>query len=374
MSLHETPRIAVLAGDGIGPEVMRETVRVLSRLLEIYGRRVEFQEGLVGGAAYAQYGVHLPRETVELCRNSDAILFGAVGGPIAESHLPQWQGCERNSILALRKEFCFSANLRPAHVYSELPGSCPLREDIIAGGVDLLIVRELQGDVYFGEHTAWSSNGKRFARDVGEYSEDQIVAVARVAFDAARTRSQRVISVDKANVLTTSKLWREVVHEVHRDYPDVSLEDMLVDNAALQLVKDPGRFDVLLTSNLFGDILSDLAAALPGSLGLTPSASLTTNRFGLYEPSGGSAPDIAGNGIANPIAQILSAALLLRYSLGWAIEARALELAVHAALSAGYRSSDIYTGQGILVSTADFATAIMGCISDPGTTTTVRMS
>lgn len=360
MSTDAKKKVAVLAGDGIGPEVMHEALRVLSAISDRFGRTISFNEAPVGGAAFDLCGVHLPAETVAACRSADAILFGSVGGPVADSHLPKWSGCESNSILALRKEFKFAANLRPARVYPQLQASCPLRADIIAAGVDLVIVRELQGDVYFGEHTAWTDGGKRFARDVGEYSEDQIATVARVAFELARQRGGHVTSVDKANVMHTSKLWRTVVHEVHRDFPDVLLRDMLVDNAALQLVKDPTDFDVLVTSNLFGDILSDLAAALPGSLGLTPSASLNATGFGLYEPSGGSAPDIAGRGVANPIAQILSAAMMLRLSFGWTLEAEAIERAVLKTLDAGYRSADISNGQGWVASTSEIATAIIG--------------
>lgn len=353
-----TKTIAVLAGDGVGPEVMREALAVLEKGCQSFGREVTFRDALVGGAAFEKYGAHLPDETIAVCQGADAILFGSVGGPIAESHLPKWKGCEASSILALRKTFGLAANFRPAKVYAQLAGSCPLRDEITKHGVDLLIIRELQGDVYFGEHSMWNYGGKRHAKDVGEYTEDQVALVARVAFEAARKRRGRVTSVDKANVMHTSKLWREVVHEVHSHFSDVALEDMLVDNCALQLVKNPGQFDVIVTSNLFGDILSDLAAALPGSLGLTPSASLNAHGFGLYEPSGGSAPDIAGTGTANPIAQILSASMMLRFSFGWSEEADAIDNAVVRALDAGYRTADIYAGTGTKVSTHEMAVAI----------------
>jgi 3-isopropylmalate dehydrogenase len=353
-----TKTIAVLAGDGVGPEVMREALSVLRTVSQRFGREVAFRHALVGGAAFEKHGAHLPDETIEVCKGSDAILFGSVGGPVAEAHLPKWKGCETNSILALRKTFGLAANFRPAIVYPQLEGSCPLRDEITKDGVDLLIIRELQGDVYFGEHTMWSDGGKRHAKDVGEYSEDQIALVARVAFEAARKRRGRVTSVDKANVMHTSKLWREVVREVHSQFSDVTLEDMLVDNCALQLVKNPGQFDVIVTSNLFGDILSDLAAALPGSLGLTPSASLNADGFGLYEPSGGSAPDIAGKGIANPIAQILSASMMLRFSFGWSAEADAIDTAVVRVFDEGYRTADIFAGTGRKVSTHEMAEAI----------------
>jgi len=336
-----TKTIAVLAGDGIGPEVMHSALEVLKKVASLYGHAFEFTPALVGGAAFEAHGSHFPDQTRRICEAADAILFGSVGGPVNESHLPKWKGCETNSILALRKAFGLAANFRPAKVYKQLPGSCPLRDEVIEHGVDLLIIRELQGDVYFGEHSFFTQDSKRCARDSGEYTEDQIAQVTRVAFEAARKRRKHVTSVDKANVLHTSKLWREVVKEIAAEYPDVVLEDMLVDNCALQLVKNPSQFDVIVTGNLFGDILSDLAAALPGSLGLTPSASLNAHGFGLYEPSGGSAPDIAGKGVANPIAQILSAAMMLQFSFGLLEEASSIERAVNETLEAGFRTHDI---------------------------------
>lgn len=351
--------IAVLAGDGIGPEVMDSAIKVLSSVGSVYKREFTFTPALVGGAAFDVHGAHFPDETRKVCEAADAILFGSVGGPVSEGHLPKWKGCETNSILALRKTFGLAANFRPAKVYPQLPGSCPLRDEITSNGVDLVIIRELQGDVYFGEHSFFSQNGKRCARDSGEYTEDQVAQVARVACDAARKRSKRLTSVDKANVLHMSKLWREVVREVAREFPDITLEEMLVDNCALQLVKNPGQFDVIVTSNLFGDILSDLAAALPGSLGLTPSASLNSSGFGLYEPSGGSAPDIAGKGVANPIAQILSAAMMLQFSFSWLTEANAIERAVHETLEAGYRTADIATPAEKAVSTVEMTREIL---------------
>lgn len=351
-------KIAVLAGDGVGPEVMHEALLVLDAVCARYGRSCETIPALVGGTAYDKYGAHFPEETRAICERSDAILFGSVGGPVSESHLPKWQGCETNSILAVRKAFGLAANFRPAVVYPQLRGSCPLRDEIIGAGVDLMIVRELQGDVYFGERSFFSEGGKRRAKDSGEYTEEQIALVARVAFDAARKRRGKVHSVDKANVLHMSKLWRDVVREVHADFPDVMLEDILVDNCALQLVKNPGQFDVIVAPNLFGDILSDLAAALPGSLGLTPSASFNAAGFGLYEPSGGSAPDIAGKNIANPIAQILSAAMMLKYSFDWSDEASAIERAVSRVLSDGLRTQDIASDATRVVSTKEMGAAI----------------
>jgi 3-isopropylmalate dehydrogenase len=359
MSAQPPKKIAVLAGDGIGPEVMHEALLVLEVVAQRHSRAIECVPALVGGAAYVQHGSHFPECTREVCRNADAILFGSVGGPVSESHLPQWKGCETNSILAIRKAFGLAANMRPTRVYPALAASSPLKPEVAGAGIDLLIVRELQGDVYFGEHSFFSYEGQRCARDSGEYTEDQIAFVARSAFEAARLRRRVVHSVDKANVLHMSKLWREVVHEVHQNYTDIMLEDVLVDNCALQLVKSPAQFDVIVAPNLFGDILSDLAAALPGSLGLSPSASFNTDGFALYEPSGGSAPDIAGKGVANPIAQVLSAAMLLRYSFGWGAEADAIEAAVSQAIADGYRTGDIVTpGARAPVGTAEMGQAI----------------
>jgi 3-isopropylmalate dehydrogenase len=337
--------VAVLAGDGIGPEVMAHATRVLAVAAEHYGYSVDYKAGLVGGAAFDKHGEHLPEETIALCRASDAILFGSVGGPVSQSHLPKWKGCEANSILNLRRTFRLAANVRPSRVYPALMQSCPLKDPLVANGVDLIIIRELLGDVYFGEHRAWQEGATRYASDTGVYSETQIALVAKVAFDTARKRRGKVTSVDKANVMQTSKLWREVVSEVHESYKDITLEHMLVDNCALQLVKNPGQFDVIVTSNLFGDILSDLAAALPGSLGLAPSASLNQEGFGLFEPSGGSAPDIAGRGIANPIAQILSGAMMFRFAFGWSELADRVEQAVDLALAGeqAARLQQIYT-------------------------------
>ncbi|MCC6219677.1 MAG: 3-isopropylmalate dehydrogenase [Deltaproteobacteria bacterium] len=359
----KTKRIAVLAGDGIGEEVVREAVKVL----ELVGEKGEFQfvKALVGGQAFDEYGEHLPGETVKVCRNSDAILFGSVGGPVSESHLLKWKNCEVNSILALRKEFGFLANFRPARVYSDLVCICPLKEDIVAYGVDLLIVRELLGDIYFGEHSVMVEDGKRVAIDIARYDEDEIRAVAHVAFKAAQKRSGRLTSVDKANVLETSRLWRQTVHEVgEAEYPDVELSDMLVDNCAMQLIKNPSQFDVILCSNFMGDILSDAAAVLPGSLGLMPSASISASGFGLYEPSGGSAQDIAGMGVANPIAQILSAAMMLAFSFEMFEEASLIESAVELALAEGYRTKDIYSEGKILVGTQEMGDIICSKLMD----------
>jgi 3-isopropylmalate dehydrogenase len=334
-------KIAVLPGDGIGEEVMSQALRVLDKVAAKFGITVETVTGVVGGAAYEKFGKHLPDETVALCRGSDAILFGSVGGPVGEMHLPKWRNCEANSILSLRKNFKFNINMRPVKLMPELSDLCPLKEEIIARGVDILFLRELLGDCYFGEHKTSREDGKRVASDQSIYTEDQIASIAHAAFKAARGRRRQVTSVDKANVLDTSKLWREVVHEVAKEYPDVSVKDMLVDNCAMQLIRDPSQFDVVVTTNMFGDILTDAAAVLPGSLGLLASASLNAEGFGLYEPPGGSAQDIAGTGTANPIAQILSVALMLRFSFKQEEAARDIEEAVASALKSGYRTADI---------------------------------
>lgn len=359
-------QIAVLAGDGIGPEVMTQAVRVLNSLAAPQSGSVQAQDwafvpGLIGGAAFAEYGQHFPKETAELCAASDAILFGSVGGPISESHLPKWKGCEANSLLALRKTFKFHANLRPITVWPPLYSLSPLKESVLSKGVDLVVVRELLGDCYFGEHVRTGEVGNRYARDVAEYTEQQIAAIAHVAFRTAQVRRKRVCSVHKANVLATSVLWREVVAEVAANYRDVQLDELLVDNCAMQIVKDPASFDVILTTNMFGDILSDIAAVLPGSLGVTPSASLNTEGFGMYEPSGGSAPDIAGKNIANPVAQILSAALMLRHSFGLEEEAARIEKAVAKVMQDGILTADLLPAarQGEGRSTVEVTDAII---------------
>lgn len=351
--------IAVLAGDGIGPEVMVAAIRVLDKVAASSDCQFEYTHALVGGAAYEVHGEHFPDTTRTICKAADAILFGSVGGPVQEAQLEKWQGCETNSVLAIRKAFGFNANFRPARVYPQLQSICPLKTEIIGEGVDLLVVRELSGDIYFGEHKRYEVNGKRKAHDVAEYDEDTVARIAHVAFQAARKRRNQVTSVDKANVLHSSKLWREVMHEVAAEYSDVRFDDMLVDNCAMQIIRNPGQFDVIVTSNMFGDILSDAAAVLPGSLGLTPSASLNPEGFGMYEPSGGSAPDIAGKGIANPIAQILSAAMMLRFSFGMLAQADAIEQAVEAALDTGVRTADIQVKGESAATTEEMTNAIL---------------
>ncbi len=354
--------IAILAGDGIGQEVMPQALRVLQAIAQKYAHTFTLQEAAIGGAAFDHYGAHFPRETQAICQQADAILFGSVGGPLQEAHLPKWQNCERNSILALRKSLNLNVNLRPIRLYASLQENSPLKERVISQGVDILIARELIGDIYFGEHRQFIQEGIRHASDVAEYNEQQIAAIAHRSFQLSQGRRKKITSVDKANVLDTSKLWRTVVNEIAGLYPAVQYEHMLVDNCAMQLILNPGQFDVILTSNLFGDILSDAAAALPGSLGLIPSASLSQSGKGLYEPSGGSAPDIAGKNVANPIAQILSVALLLRYSFALNIEAEAIEQAVEKTLEAGLRTKDIWIDGKKLATTQELTDHIIELI------------
>jgi len=358
--------IAVLPGDGIGPEVMTEALRVLDRTAGIFGHTFKTLEAPAGGAAYEQYGIHMPEETLSVCRQADAILFGSVGGPVDGALLPKWKDCERNSILELRRAFSFAVNFRPVRIYSQVAHLSPLKPAIVEAGVDLLIVRELLGDCYFGRHEESGEIDNRSALDESTYTEDQIRTACRAAFQAARKRRSKVTSVDKANVLSTSRLWRRVAAEVKEEFPDVAFEDMLVDNCAMQLVRAPGQFDVIVTTNMFGDILSDLAAALPGSLGLCASASLNAEGKGLYEPPGGSAQDIAGLGIANPIAQILSAAMMLRHSFGMTEEADLIESSVEKALSLGYRTADIKSGDSTekVVGTRDMADAVLSVMAE----------
>lgn len=357
-------KIAVLAGDGIGPEVMEQTIRVLDALAP---RQFDFSMGAVGGAGYEKSGSHFPLETEELCRRSDAVLFGSVGGPVNQAHLDKWKGCEVNSILALRKAFAFNINLRPIRVFRALSEISPLKSSVLGDGVDFLILRELLGDIYFGEHRQETRSGKRWAFDGAEYTEDQIASIADRAFRIAQTRARKVCSVDKANVLTTSKLWRTVVNEIAAKYPDVALEHMLVDNCAMQIIRSPRQFDVVLTSNMFGDILSDAAAVIPGSLGLTPSASLNADGFGMYEPSGGSAPDIAGGDIANPIAQLLSAALMLRLSFQQHALADRLEAGIDAIIARGIRTKDIAEPGSKWVRCSEFSELLIAEIKSAST-------
>jgi 3-isopropylmalate dehydrogenase len=352
-------KIAVLAGDGIGPEVMKEAIKVLDVVQAKFGFELSYDYADVGGIAIDNHGEALPAATLELCEKSDAVLFGSVGGPKWES-LPPEQQPERAALLPLRKHFDLFCNFRPAKVFPSLTGACPLRADIIGEGFDILCVRELTSGIYFGTPKGREGSGAdERAYDTMGYKRSEIERIARMAFDAARVRKNRVTSVDKANVLTTMVLWREVVIEVAKDYPDVELNHIYVDNATMQLVRDPHQFDVMLCGNMFGDIISDEAAMLTGSMGLLASASLNSEKFGLYEPAGGSAPDIAGQGIANPIAEILSAAMMLRYSFGLDDAAEAIEAAVAATLDKGVLTADLTGGKVEPVTTAQMGDAIV---------------
>lgn len=349
-------KIAVLAGDGIGPEVTAEAVKVLRST----GIDFEFTDALVGGAAYDAAGVPLPLETLALCKNSDAVLLGAVGGPKWDTVQPPSMRPEVGALLPLRSELNLYANVRPAKTFKALVEASPLKGD--EGLIDLVVMRELTGGIYFGRPRERRDDGST-AIDTCVYSKHEVERIARQGFDIARTRRKDVTSVDKANVLETSRLWREVVNEVAKDYPDVTLSHMLVDNCAMQLIRSPKQFDVILTENMFGDILSDEASVITGSLGLLPSASLSDAKdgkvFGMYEPSHGSAPDIAGQGKANPIATVLSAAMMLHYSFEDHVNAERIERAVERALDDGYRTADIFTPGTTLVSTSEMGDRIV---------------
>jgi 3-isopropylmalate dehydrogenase len=335
-------KVAILPGDGIGPEVMTEALRILDTVETKYNVRFERTFANVGGAGIDNEGRALPERTVEICRASDAILFGSVGGPKWDS-LPPDERPERGALLPLRQIFGLYANLRPAIVFPSMTSASSLKEEIVSGGFNVLVVRELTGGIYFTQPKGIEGEGRnRIGIDTLRYSVPEIERIAHVAFDAAMKRNRKVCSVDKANVLSSSVLWREIVTAIGKEYPDVELSHMYVDNAAMQLVRRPKQFDVVLCENMFGDILSDEAAMLTGSLGMLPSASLAEGTFGMYEPSGGSAPDIAGKGIANPIAQILSMAMMLRYSFAMEEPACAIENAVERVLDEGRRTRDIY--------------------------------
>ena len=336
-------RIAVIPGDGIGPEIVTEAKKVLDRVGQVFGHTFHYTEVDMGGVSIDKYGVPLTKEALETAKNSDSVLLGAVGGHVGNS---RWYDVAPElrpeaGLLAIRKGLNLFANIRPACLYDGLEDACPLKREIIGDGFDMVIVRELTGGLYFGERHTEEVNGVMQATDTLVYNETEIRRVAVKAFETAMKRKKKVTSVDKANVLDSSRLWRKVVAEVAADYPEVALENMLVDNCAMQLVMDPGQFDVILTENMFGDILSDEASMITGSIGMLSSASLNEGKFGLYEPSHGSAPDIAGKGIANPIATILSAAMMLRFSFDLDKEAEAVENAVKKVLAGGYRTADI---------------------------------
>lgn len=337
--------IACISGDGIGPEIVKEARKVLDKVASKYGHEFIYEDLLMGGASIDVHGIPLTDETIEKAKAADAVLMGSIGGNTSTSpwyKLPADKRPEAG-LLKIRKALNLFANLRPAYLYEELKEACPLREDIIGDGFDMLIMRELTGGLYFGERQTIEENGVKKAIDTLTYDENEIRRIAIKGFEVARKRRNKVTSVDKANVLDSSRLWRAVVNEVAKDYPDVELEHMLVDNCAMQLVRDPKQFDVILTENMFGDILSDEASMVTGSIGMLSSASLNETSFGLYEPSHGSAPDIAGQNIANPIATILSASMLLRYSLNLSEEADAIDNAVKQVLKDGFRTKDIYS-------------------------------
>ncbi len=349
-------KIALLKGDGIGPEIVDSAVRVLEAVGEKFGHKFEFTPYDIGGIAIDKHGVPLPEETVSGCLAADSVLLGAVGGPKWDT-LPGNMRPEK-ALLGIRSAMELFTNLRPAKLYPALRGECPLRDDIVANGFDIMIVRELTGGIYFGERGMREGKYGEEAYDTESYSRMEIERIAKVAFETARKRRKKLISIDKANVLETSRLWRRIVHEIAADYPDVELADMLVDNAAMQLVRNPSQFDVIVTSNMFGDILSDEASQITGSIGMLPSASLGSTTRGLYEPIHGSAPDIAGQNKANPIATVLSAAMMLLYSFGLKEESDAIVNAVDKVLLEGYRTADLAHGD-VALSTTEMTNKII---------------
>ena len=358
-------KIALIPGDGIGPEIVAEAKKVLDRVCEKYSHKFSYTEVLLGGASIDAHGVPLTEEAIAQAKASDAVLMGSIGGDAKTSPWYKLEPSKRPEagLLAIRKALNLFANLRPAYLYNELRDACPLRDEIIGEGFDMIIVRELTGGLYFGARKTTEENGVRTAVDTLSYNENEIRRIAIKAFEIARKRRNKVTSVDKANVLDSSRLWRSVVEDVAKDYPDVTLEHMLVDNCAMQLVRDPKQFDVILTENMFGDLLSDEASMVTGSIGMLSSASLNETKLGLYEPSHGSAPDIAGQNKANPIATILSAAMMLRYSLDLDKEADAVEAAVQKVLTAGYRTGDIMSEGCKLVGTKEMGDLIADAIA-----------
>ena len=353
-------KLAVIPGDGIGPDVVEQTLLVLDKVGEKFGHTFHYQKVLAGGCAIDATGACLPQETIDVCKASDAVLLGAVGGWKWDT-LPGDQRPER-ALLGLRKALGLFANLRPALLFEQLAGASPFKPEILAGGLDIVVVRELTGGIYFGEKGFKDTDLGPAAYDVEQYAEEEVRRIAKVAFDMAMKRNKHVTSVDKANVLESSRLWRRVVAEVAQDYPEVTLDNLYVDNAAMQLVRNPRQFDVIVTSNIFGDILSDEASQITGSIGMLPSASLAKGNFGMYEPVHGSAPDIAGQDKANPMATILSAAMMLRYTFGLLQEADAVENAVKAVLDQGYRTPDLFAGEGTLIGTAEMGRRIAEAI------------
>ena len=353
-------KIAVIKGDGIGPEIVTEAMKVLDKVAAKFGHTFEYDQLLLGGCSIDAYGEPLTDETIARCKASDAVLMGSIGG---DTNTSPWYKLPANlrpeaGLLKIRKELGLFANLRPCLLYPQLSGACPLKEEISAKGFDMLIMRELTGGLYFGARKTEEVDGVMTAVDTLSYNENEIRRIAIKAFEVAMKRRKKVTSVDKANVLDSSRLWRKVVNEVSKDYPEVTLEHMLVDNSAMQLVRDPAQFDVMVTENMFGDILSDEASMITGSIGMLPSASMNETKLGLYEPSGGIAPDIAGQNKANPIATILSAAMMLRYSFDMTEEADAVEAAVEKALDDGLRTGDIMAEGCVKLSCSEMGTAI----------------
>ncbi len=356
--------IAVIKGDGIGPEIVGEAIKVLNKVADKFGHTFNYDQLLMGGCSIDANGVPLTEETIERCKASDAVLMGSIGGDTTTS---PWYKLPVNlrpeaGLLGIRKALGLFANLRPCLLFGQLSGACPLKEEISSKGFDMLIMRELTGGLYFGERKTEEIDGIMTAVDTLRYNENEIRRIAVKAFDVAMKRRKKVTSVDKANVLDSSRLWRKVINEVAKDYPKVTLNHMLVDNSAMQLVKDPAQFDVLVTENMFGDILSDEASMITGSIGMLASASMNETKFGLYEPSGGSAPDIAGQNKANPIATILSAAMMLRYSFDMEREADAIQNAINSVLDSGLRTADIMSDGMKMVSCSEMGTAIADLI------------
>lgn len=352
--------IALIRGDGIGPEIMTQAVAVLDAVAERFGHHFIYKDAPMGGSAIDAFGVPLPESSLETCLASDSVLLSAIGGPKWDTIDPALR--PEKGLLALRAGMGLYANLRPASLIPQLREASPLRSDIVDKGIDFMVVRELIGGAYFGEHRTWSEDGEMAASDLMAYRESEIRRIVRVGFETAMKRHKRLCSVDKANVLDSSKLWRKIVNEMAPEYPEVEVRHMYVDNCAMQIVRDPSQFDVIVTENLFGDILSDEASQITGSIGMLPSASLAKGNFGMYEPVHGSAPDIAGQDKANPMATILSAAMMLRYTFGLLQEADAVENAVKAVLDQGYRTPDLFAGEGTLIGTAEMGRRIAEAI------------
>ncbi|WP_249029445.1 3-isopropylmalate dehydrogenase [Tannockella kyphosi] len=353
--------ITIIKGDGIGPEIVDEAIKVLQAIAKKYNHTFTYTEVLMGGASIDAHGVPITQETIDIAKSSDSVLLGSIGG---DTNTSPWYQLEPKlrpeaGLLTIRKELGLFANLRPAYLYNELKEACPLKPEIIEGGFDMMVVRELTGGIYFGARETKEIDGQLVATDSLAYSETEIKRIVKKAFEIAMKRKKQLISVDKANVLDSSRLWRKIVNELASDYPEVTVEHMLVDNCAMQLVRDPKQFDVIVTENMFGDILSDEASMITGSIGMLSSASLRDDSFGMYEPSHGSAPDIAGTNKANPIATILSMALMLRYSFGLSKEALEVEQAIEKVLQQGYRTVDILSKDKTLVGTKEMGDLIV---------------